>query len=146
MGFGVSLMSFSAATLMKSADVNSNFTNLNNAMTMTNGTATWCTYAANLQTNGGTLAATVDGTGQVAFSNNRPVDSNGNGFEPWAFSSGFNTGTFNHGYGGTPNFVDPSVNSFGNAEGLGIDTIGATTFHLNMPTAFSWNCQSSLIA
>jgi hypothetical protein len=137
MGLGASLVTFSPGTLIKSADMNSNFSNLNNISSMT-GTATYATNAVNLVQPSQTVGASVNSSGQVTFGAAAPHDSSGNHYAPASASSGSGSGTYNHNYVGTPNFIGPMVNSTNNAEGLGVDSVGSTTWHLNMPTFYSW--------
>jgi hypothetical protein len=144
MGFGASLITFSPGTLMKSADVDSNFTNLNNANSLS-GSVSSASFAGHLQTNGGSTGISASSGGQATFNSHVPQDSSGNFYQTYAETSGSGSGTYNHNYNGTPSIVLPVVDSFGNAEGLGIDSIGSTTWHLNMPTFYSWHAVATHI-
>lgn len=59
-GLGVTIISFSPNTLIKSADVNTNFSNLNNAATFTGGG----TFTGTLSADGGKI--TSDGSGNIS--------------------------------------------------------------------------------
>lgn len=144
MGFEAALITFSPSTKMKSADVNSNFNNLNKAGTLSGGTIDDSFYAGKMQTNGGTLGATAASSGQVTFNAQAARDPSGNPYDTYSFCNGAGAGTYNHGYHGTPTWVCPVVDSFGNAEGLGVASFTATTFVLNMTTFFSFHCISSI--
>jgi hypothetical protein len=143
MGLGATLISFTPGEDIRAADMNANFSAINNISYLNVGSVTNATNAAELQTSGGSPCLTVDDNGVCTFPAPPPLDSSGNHFQTWSQCIGFNSGTFNHGYTGTPNYIFPMVNSTNNAEGLGVDTKGSTTFHLTMPTAFSWWARSS---
>lgn len=125
MGLGASLTTFTAGTLMQSAQVNTNFSNLiaSNAMTGTlTGNSTTATYASSaqvMQTNGGaqslaiTPVAFPSGSSTPAnFATNLPggvvqvlnvgglQDINSNKMQSWSHWTGTGSGTYNHGVPG----------------------------------------------
>lgn len=145
MALGVSLISFSPISTMFSADMNSNFAQVNSA-TYLAGTSTFATNAAAMQTSSGVIGMTVDSSGAIHFPTKPAQDGSGNPFDYYAKFVGFNTGTFAHGYNsvnGNPTYFSPNVNSVNNSGAMGIDTITSTFVHINMPTAFSWFCACS---
>lgn len=139
MSLGATLIQFSAGEDIHASDMNANFSALN-GVGFINGTVTHVTSTQELQTSGGSPAITVDGNGLCIFQTTPPLDSAGNHMETFSLCSGYGGGTFMHNYSGLtdPAEVFPMVNSAGNSEGLGVDSKGSVTFHLNMPTAFPW--------
>jgi len=142
MALGVSLLTFSAGTAIFSADVNSNFAQLNNAALL-QGTASFATNTQYVQTNGGTVGASVDANGLIHFPTQTAQDGSADKFDYYSKFVGFNVGMYNHGYNsvnGAPNYFSPNVNSANNSGAMGVDTVTNTQVHINMPTAFSWFC------
>lgn len=141
MGLNVTLVTFSPGTLIKSSDANSNFSNINNASSVT-GTSQYATQAVNLAQPGAPTGASVDSTGKITFATSNPNDPQGNHYAGAAGCSGNGSGTFTHNFVGTPTMIAPMVSFTGQSEGLGVDTIGSSTFHINMSAADAWRAQS----
>jgi hypothetical protein len=111
-GLGIALITFSPNTIIRSADVNSNFAALNSASVF-NGNAS---SAGAVNANGGAAGLGVDVNGILYVKQNAGLlDPNNNKFQSWSHFNGSASGTYNHGYAGgaTPDsvFISPINNA-----------------------------------
>lgn len=144
MGLGATIITFLPGNTILHADVNSNFTNLNNATTLT-GTAEFATKAVNMRLNGGTLGASAASTSTLTVAQGAD-DANGNPLRTYSLFSGSGTVTASHGYATqTPTMIMLMTNSANNAMNMGCDSIGSTTVHINTANVFSWFAAASFM-
>lgn len=125
MGFNATLITFSPNTLMKSADVNSNFTALN-GVTQFTGTIT--------------VNASVTGKFHLASGSSISWSSSGTCSAISKFT-GTGNGLFNHGLGMTPSIVAVNYSgNFGTAPTQIIAYWGATSTQVNVKgqTSYAW--------
>lgn len=151
MGLGASIITFTPGTTIHAADVNSNFTAINNATNFTGSlqgnadTATSASGTTNLSTNGGTigLQAIVGGVSFVGV-NGGLRDYNGNKYQAWSHFGGTGSGTYSHLWAGgvIPNQVD--INPINNAAvSWATNAGGTTTVGVNLSAAVSFNGDAS---
>lgn len=116
MSIGVSLIVFAPGEVIKSSEMNNNFSNMNNASIFTvtlTGTANTCNISTNAPTiqidpiSGGTgLTTTAGGVSTVAQVKGL-LDFNKLPYQSWSTFGGTGNGTYNHGYltGVIPNML-----------------------------------------
>lgn len=153
MGLGASLTTFTSGALIQSAQVNTNFNNLNSTNAITASlsgeaeTATNVNTAPGMIASGGSLGLSVDGNGimQVLFAAGL-LDWKGNVYQSWSKFGGTGSGTYNHGVPGntTPNMakispISATTQSWSTAQG------NATSFTLYPSATWSFNGCAALL-
>lgn len=124
MGFGLSLITFSPNTVMKSADVNSNFSAINNASTFTGS----ITSATKLQVGSNPVGAQVDTSGNVTIVTAKLIGYTGNTIPIQTQWVGYGGGVYNHGLGTTPQYVIIFSSGVGHAvDTYAYNNLGSTT-------------------
>lgn len=154
MPLGVTIITFSPNTLIRSADVNSNFSALNNASVIQGqvvGNATSATNATvgttQLSTSGGTVGAIINTSGVITSQiAGGLLDFAANKYQAFSHFGGTGSGTYNHNWlgGVTPNMLDVDPINTAAVSWAG-SSGGTTTLVVTLSAAVSFNADVSLI-
>lgn len=144
MTLGLNLIQFSPETQIKSSDMNSNFTAINNAFIST-GFSSVSTTKLKIGTHD--TGAQVDSSGKVTIGDKQLKGYNtGTKCFPASFFTGTGPGVYNHGLGGgrTPDWCAPSTNGTNPHYWYAPNNPGSTTQSINIgldgdPTPVSTN-------